>query len=127
MSAHTALDRRGENAAAFVAERRGARVLARNWRGGGGELDLVVEEAGVVAFCEVKTRAKETCGSGFESVTRSKQRKITRAALAFLQEHGLGQRACRFDVVAVTPDGDRCRVEWVRGAFEAASDEELDG
>src|SRR5581483_8022897 len=57
MRTHTALDRRGERAAAFAAERRGARVLACNWRGGGGELDLIIDDGGAIVFCEVKTRA----------------------------------------------------------------------
>lgn len=131
MAAHTTrdpngLDRRGEAAAALVAGRRGALILARNWRGGGGELDLVLDEDATIVFCEVKTRASASHGSGFEAVTRAKQRKITRAALAFLAEHGLGSRACRFDVAVVLPHGDRCSVEWMRAAFDAVSEDELD-
>ena len=125
MRAHTGLDRRGETAAALSAERRGVRVLARNWRGGGGELDLVLDDGGVVVFCEVKTRSGASHGSGLEAVTRTKQRRMTRAALAFLAEKGLADRACRFDVAVVVPsvDRDACRVEWLRGALEAVSDE----
>lgn len=125
MGAHTKLDRRGEQAAALFAERRGARLLARNWRGGGGELDLVLDDAGTIVFVEVKTRASETCGSAFEAVTRAKQRKITGAALAFLQEHALAGRPCRFDVLAVLPQGETCEVRWLANAFEAAPEEEL--
>ena len=123
MSAHT-LDRRGEEAAALTAERQGARVLARNWRGGGGELDLVLEWAGVLVFCEVKTRASDSMGSGFEAVTEKKQRRITRAALAFLAARGIESRPCRFDVACVepAPSGDRCRVVWMQGAFPAAEE-----
>ena len=34
--------------------RRGARVLARRWRGRGGEIDLILDDHGVTVFCEVK-------------------------------------------------------------------------
>ncbi len=113
-----------------MAERRGARVLARNWRGGQGELDLVLDEGGAIVFVEVKTRSSQACGSGFESVTRRKQRKIAHAALAFLSEHALAGRACRFDVAVVEPEGavtsgsSRCSVRWLEDAFSAAIDDE---
>ena len=42
--------RRGEAAAARHLARRGWRVLARNWRGGGGEIDLVAERGVTAAF-----------------------------------------------------------------------------
>ncbi len=119
-------DRRGEAAAALSATRRGATVLAQNWRGGGGELDLVIEDDGTICFCEVKTRTSASRGTGLESITRAKQRKITAAALAFLAERNLAQRPCRFDVAVVVPTGETCSVSWVQGAFDAATDEELD-
>jgi putative endonuclease len=120
------IDRRGEDVVALVAEQRGFVVLARNWRGGGGELDLILEEGATIVFVEVKTRTGDSRGSGFEAVTRAKQRKMTAAALAYLGAHSLHGRACRFDVVAVEPHGDRCSIEWIRDAFFAADDAELD-
>jgi putative endonuclease len=109
-----------------VAERRGGTVLARNYRKNGGEVDLVVETSDrVIAFVEVKTRTTDAFGSGLESVTRGKQRRVARAAVAFIGEHGLGDRACRFDVAVVEPSGDRCSVRWLEGAFSVECEEEL--
>jgi len=48
------IGRAGEDAAARHLARRGWRIVARRWRGGGGELDLVARRAGVLAVCEVK-------------------------------------------------------------------------
>jgi Holliday junction resolvase-like predicted endonuclease len=59
-SAHLALGRAGEDAAAALLERSGFRILDRNWRPAGArrglELDMVAECAGTLVFVEVKTR-----------------------------------------------------------------------
>lgn len=57
-------------------------VLARNWRGGGAELDLIVERAGVVRIVEVK--ARPDVGDALESVSASKQARLRRGAAAWL-------------------------------------------
>ena len=49
------LGRAGERAAERWLIRRGWRILATRWRGGGGEIDIVAERRGIVATCEVKT------------------------------------------------------------------------
>jgi putative endonuclease len=116
--------RRGEDAAALLAERRGTRVLSRNYSKGGGELDLVLDDRGTVVFCEVKTRGTRRTGSGFEAVTRRKQERVTLAAFEYLREHGLERRPCRFDVIVVEPSGDgMCSIQWMQDAFPAAEPE----
>jgi putative endonuclease len=115
------LDRRGEDAAVAFAQARGARVAARNWRGGGGEIDLVLHDGRTLVFAEVKTRSSDACGGPVAAVTAAKIRKVSRAALAYLQENELLDRAaCRFDVfaVAATP-GAGLSVEWIKDAFQA--------
>ncbi|HZU99763.1 MAG TPA: YraN family protein [Planctomycetota bacterium] len=119
MSAPGTDGKRGEEAAARLALRRGANVIARNYAAEGGELDLVLDEEGTVVFCEVKTRRSR--GSGFEAVTPRKQERITRAACAFLRERGLERAPCRFDVVVVVPIGEgTCSIQWMKDAFAAA-------
>jgi putative endonuclease len=118
----TTLGARGEDAAVAHALARGAKLVARNWRGARRgsryELDLVLEDGGVLAFAEVKTRTTSTCGSALEAVTPLKARRLTRAALLFLQDRRLSlDTACRFDVFAV--DGSTMSVEWLKDAFPA--------
>ncbi len=107
----------GENAAARYARDRGARVLARNYRGRYGELDLVLLHEGVPVFGEVKARQDRRFGGGLAAVTTRKQRKIAQTALEFLCRTGRDPDAttCRFDVFAVGPGPT---VEWVQGAFQ---------
>lgn len=97
----------------------GLRLLARNVRTpgrGGGEVDLVMREPdGTWVFVEVRMRRRSDFGGAAASVTVAKQRRIVWAA-----RHVLARLAvpppCRFDVVAVGPQGE---VQWLRGAFEA--------
>lgn len=51
-----ALGRAGEDAAATLLHSHGMCILARNWRSGPLELDLVCREGDTLVFVEVKTR-----------------------------------------------------------------------
>jgi putative endonuclease len=112
-----ALGRGGEDAAAGVFERRGFRVLARNWRCPLGELDLVLEKDGVLVFCEVKTRSGAAFGGGYEAVTWSKRRKLRLLAEAFLATHRPRYRGMRFDVASVWLGSGHADVEVFEDAF----------
>jgi len=124
------LGRRGEDAAADWYEERSYRVLARNWRGTDGEIDLVLRSPGdEVVFCEVKTRASGRFGTPFDAVTAAKQRRLRHLAAEWLRRGRAGGAfdrgraggafgGVRFDVAAVGPGpGGTLRVEVLEDAF----------
>jgi len=115
------LGRRGEDAAARFLRRLGYKIVARGDSAGPGELDLVAVDGRTVVFVEVKTRKSDEQGLPSEAVDLEKQRRLTRAALAFLKRHRLLEYSARFDVVSITWPADRRRpeIEHVVGAFEA--------
>ena len=90
------------------------RILGTNVWIGGYELDLVVRRGRALAFVEVKSKSGDRVGDPLEMVGPEKQRRLRRAAEAWLAVHpeAAGLEA-RFDVVAVR-DG---RLECVRQAF----------
>ena len=94
------LGERGEALAAAHFRGRGATVLARNWRSGRDELDLVVLEGRVLVFVEVKTRTADWAGAGWFAVDARKRRALRRAARAWIRAAG-GAPHTRFDVVEV--------------------------
>lgn len=96
-------------------EEAGWTVVARNWTGSGGELDLVVVSAGRLRFVEVKARSGSGLVGGLEAVTPAKQRRLVRAARAFLQSHDEPFDEACF-LVASVEDGV---VELVDNAFDA--------
>ena len=97
----------------------GLTLVERNYRTpgrGGGEIDLVMREAGgTLVFVEVRARVGTTHGGAAASVGGVKQRRIVLAARHYLMRHR-SPPACRFDVVAI--DGDH--IEWLKAAFDAA-------
>jgi putative endonuclease len=102
-----ALGRWGEDQAARYLVRRGWRILARNYRFGRREVDLVVRKGRIVAFVEVKTRAGTGFGSPQEAITRLKRREIEAVATQFLACHRLFDAEVRFDAVGIVLDRDR--------------------
>jgi putative endonuclease len=118
--ATASLGARGELAAARFLRRKGYRIVARQVRTPGGELDLVAVDRRVVVFVEVKTRGSLGAGHPAEAIDTHKQRRLTRAALAFLRQHHLLEQSARFDVVAVLwpPDARRPIIEHRINAFE---------
>lgn len=96
------LGQRGEDVAARFLRRKGYRILARGSRSRLGELDLVAVDGHAVVFVEVKARSSGDAGQPWEAIDELKQRRMTRAALAFLKARRLLQTPARFDVVAVT-------------------------
>ncbi|NIP84496.1 MAG: YraN family protein [Planctomycetales bacterium] len=121
------LGEKGEAAAVKLLKRLGYKVVGRGQRDGIGELDIVAvdrrdQRGPTVVFAEVKTRASHDTGHPAEAVDADKQRRLTRAALAYLKRHGLLEYPARFDVVAVTwPAGQKKpQLEHFQNAFPAA-------
>lgn len=110
----TAKGRAGEDLAVAHLERQGYQVLARNVRTAGGEIDIIARDGALVCFVEVRRRKQAL--DALVSVDAKKQRRLTRAATAWLAAQPAMPR-CRFDVVVVSSAG----VALVRGAFEATS------
>ena len=95
------LGRAGEDAALRWYRDHGYTPVARNWRCPLGELDLVLERAGLLVFCEVKTRTSSAFGGGYEAVTQRKQRKLRQLGEVFLLTSGRNPARVRFDVASV--------------------------
>lgn len=83
----------------------GMLCLARRYRGGDGELDLVMQDGDALVMVEVKFRPNSRCGAGLAAITPGKQRRMLHAAQHFLLEGEWTGRPVRFDVVEITADG----------------------
>jgi putative endonuclease len=92
----------GERRAAWWYRVRGWRVLGANVRAGGNELDLIVRRGSSLRFVEVKERTGSGFGGAAGAVGAEKQRRVRRAAEAYLALHPeLARLDLGFDVVAV--------------------------
>jgi putative endonuclease len=80
---------------------RGYRILGRNVWAGGNELDVIARRGRRLVFCEVKSKGGPGFGDPLEMVTPEKQRRLRRAAEAWLRDHPEArQLVVSFDVIA---------------------------
>ena len=99
----------GEEQAARYLRRRGWRVVERNYTVRQGEVDLIAERRGVLAFVEVKLRKDDAFAEAREFVTPAKQRRIPTAAQLYLAAHE-SEAQPRFDVIEIyAPAGETTR------------------
>ncbi len=93
--------RRAERLAEILLRLKGYRILARRFRSGQGEIDLIAKRGRVVAFIEVKYRASED--AAIESVSGRQQQRILRAARSFIAQHPkYAAMTSRFDIIVIT-------------------------
>ena len=94
--------RGAETIAAAWLRLKGYRILARDYRAGVGELDIMARRGRLLAVVEVKRRAG--LRRALEAVTERQQRRIVRATEAYVARHpGSGTLDIRFDVIVVLP------------------------
>ncbi|HSG97643.1 MAG TPA: YraN family protein [Woeseiaceae bacterium] len=109
-----ALGERAEQQAFRFLIARGLCPVARNFRGRGGEIDLVMLDGQCLTFIEVRYRSSSQFVDPLLTVDQRKQRKLVHAAALFLSRHRFyTNHSTRFDVVAIDENG----IRWVRDAF----------
>ncbi|MGH0034435.1 MAG: YraN family protein [Myxococcota bacterium] len=114
------LGNEGEERAARYLARRGYRIVARNLRSGGVEVDLVVRRGGIWVFVEVKTRRSTRFGRARESLGPRQCARLVRAARTWLAGRAGPRRRVRFDLVACELHADGSwHVEHWPDAFDA--------
>jgi putative endonuclease len=101
VNAKDALGKQGEQAAAEYLQRAGMRILARNWRCGLGEIDIVAADRRALVACEVKTRSDTRYGTPLEAVTFRKRSRLRRLAVQWVLANGVLFDEVRVDVVEV--------------------------
>src|SRR5690606_24818947 len=84
VQAMTASGTLAEEQAAQHLARHGLKILARNYRCRGGEIDLVCRDGATLVFVEVRLRTHRGYGGAAASITPAKQRRITLAANHYL-------------------------------------------
>jgi putative endonuclease len=117
MRARLPLGRRGERAAEKYLKRNGYRIVRRNYRAAGAEIDLVAMDGETLVFVEVKTRRGTGAGAPEEAVDARKQTRMRRAAQAFALQYRVGETEMRFDIVAINAADRRMGIELLRNAF----------
>lgn len=105
-----------EKLAATFLTNHGLKLVVQNYHCKYGEIDLIMKDAKIIVFVEVRLRSNNQFASAGASITPQKQQKLILTAQYYLQQHGDCQ--CRFDAILMDK-ADANHIEWVRNAFDA--------
>ncbi len=114
------LGKRGEELALRTLKRLGYTCIARNYRCALGEVDLIAKDGDTLVFVETKTRKGGALAYAKEAIDARKRRQLSKVALAFMKANNCCEVKSRFDVVAVSLQGEQERIEVIKNAFELA-------
>ena len=119
-----------EQQALSILQAQGFKLIAANYHCRYGEIDLIVAKDQELIFVEVKARSLTQYAQAYESISLSKQKKIMKSALTFLNARPEFENLyCRFDVICfdfpqklaktVQPDFSKLQYDqqWIKHAF----------
>ena len=108
-----------EALAAVHLEQAGLRILLRNYRVRGGEIDCIALDGQTLVFVEVRLRRNVRFGGAAASIDYRKQQRIIHAARCYLMRYPRqAERPCRFDCILLD-SLDANQLEWIKDAFQA--------
>lgn len=108
----------GEDKAVEYLEKKGYKIIERNYKYTRGEVDIIALFQDFIVFVEVKMRRSLKYGPPHFAVDFRKQEKIRKTALHYLgYRNGLCDRRIRFDVICIQMKGDRVELEHIENAF----------
>ena len=103
---------KGEETASKILEKKGFRIVERNWRMGHLEVDLIAESRKEIVFAEVKARTTTFGGKMPEEyVDEDKKRRMIAAANAYIKCRKL-EKTPRFDIIGVLVDAETNEVTY---------------
>lgn len=107
----------GEDRAAEFLTRLGYELVERNWRGAGGEIDIVARDRDCLVFAEVKTRTRTGFGHPFEAITSKKLQRMRRLVAEWCQSKELAGFKVRLDAISVLIVDGRVSIEHLKQVF----------
>ncbi len=116
MAQHNELGKQGEELARKFLEENGYVILHQNWRWLKAEVDLIAMHNKELVIVEVKTRATDYFGTPDEAVGKHKQKMLSNAADAFIQQQNLMYEV-RFDIISITFVRNEPEIHHIKDAF----------
>ncbi len=81
--------------------------VARNFRAGHSEIDIIVRDAFSLRFVEVKSRMEHSQSTIIDSLSQDKMRSLRRGIYSFLSSHhDLNRLEIYIDLITVVFDGE---------------------
>jgi putative endonuclease len=116
MADHHDLGREGEEMAAAYLQKKGYRILERNFRYQKAEVDILAKKDQILAAVEVKTRSSPYFGDPQDFVKKKQINLLVRAVDFFVNDKKLDVQV-RFDIIAIIRNKAGMRIEHLEDAF----------
>jgi putative endonuclease len=100
MGKHNETGIKGEQIAENFLQKKGYKILHRNWVSGKMEVDIIAQKDDLLLFIEVKTRNRTDFGFPEDSVDKRKQNFMKTAAEAFMTDN-LAFTKVQFDIISI--------------------------
>jgi putative endonuclease len=91
-------------------------ICERNWRFEKAEVDIIAKKNDLIVFVEVKYREGHGYGYPEDAVDHAKEERLMMAADQYLSEIML-EMNLRFDVIAISRNGDKNEIYHIEDAF----------
>jgi len=116
MAEHNELGKIGEDLARNYIVKKGYLIRECNWRFGKNEIDIIAETEGFLVIIEVKTRSSEFEAEAQNTVTKTKQKFLIKAAHYYLIYKKI-EKETRFDIITIIKSNDKYEIEHMEDAF----------
>lgn len=113
----------GEDIACDFLRGEGFEIVGRNFKGVGGEVDIIASRGGAIHFIEVRTRTHGGLARPLETIDGRKRQRIRRAAESWLMisrnsfKYG-NIPPCYFSVIGIDIVGGSPDIEFIEDAFD---------
>jgi len=117
----------GEKIAAHYLSEIGYTLVSCNYHSTYGEIDIIAKDKNELVIAEVKTRSSASEKNAENSISISKQKKLTSSAQQFLAEReDFAELSVRFDalIVIYRPKDETYKIKHIMNAFEPRYDEQ---
>jgi putative endonuclease len=116
MAEHNELGKKGEALAVDFLTQKGYDILSTNYRFKHLEIDIIAKNNSQIVFVEVKTRQTSFLAGPEETVTKSKQKLIIKAANQYIIENEIDEES-RFDIISIILNNNTKSIEHLEDAF----------
>ncbi len=116
MATHNDFGKKSEDRAVSYLQSLGYKILARNWRFGRAEIDIIAQKGKELIIVEVKARSTGYFGNPASFVSRKKVQMITEAAHEFSKQINW-EGEIRFDIISIVENQKEDTIEHLENAF----------
>ena len=107
---------KGEEIALTYLVKKGYEILETNWRLQHLEIDIIASINNTLVIVEVKLRTNDYYGKPEEFVSKSKQKKVIKAADFYIKKNNIFWET-RFDVVSIIQNPSELTIDHIENAF----------